>query len=230
MEATYHCWARHKATGSNPLCQSLSGTQPGLCGAAEMTQTLQRVFLDLWEGQKYEVWKNNSVFRNCWRRGLSLCKLGSVRTWLFATCWLHRTVRIKIKFPTSVPVACLLHNSESCEVVRKCTALPVNNCTFLNSYCKSFSSLRVWFLRSGRYWKGIRRQQALWRSVFGGVSPQTWQTPESSKKCSLNHRHTCTTAIERKHCKLSGKRQCLCLSLYTYHCILWSRLASISLL
>lgn len=63
------------------------------------------------EGQKYEVWKNNSVFRNCWRRGLSLCKLGSVRTWLFATCWLHRTVRIKIKFPTSVPDACLLHNS-----------------------------------------------------------------------------------------------------------------------
>lgn len=111
MEATYHCWARHKATGSNPLCQSLSGTQPGLCGAAEMTQTLQHVFLDLWEGQKYEVWKNNSVFRNCWRRGLSLCKLGSVRTWLFATCWLHRTVRIKIKFPTSVPDACLLHNS-----------------------------------------------------------------------------------------------------------------------
>lgn len=111
MEATYHCRARHKATGSNPPCQSLSGTQPGLCGAAEMTQTLQHVFLDLWEGQKYEVWKNNSVFRNCWRRGLSLCKLGSVGTWLFATCWLHRTVLIKIKFPPLVPVACLQQNS-----------------------------------------------------------------------------------------------------------------------
>lgn len=77
--------------------QSLSGTQPGLGRAAEMTQTLQHRFLDPWEGGKCKVWKKNSTFQICQRPGLSLCKLGSVRTSLFATCWLYNIEKCSLK-------------------------------------------------------------------------------------------------------------------------------------
>lgn len=60
---------------------------------------------------KYKVWKNHSLFQICHRPGLSLCKLGSIRTSLFATCWLHIKVLIKIQFLTAVSVACLRWNS-----------------------------------------------------------------------------------------------------------------------
>lgn len=93
-------------------------------------------------GEKYKVWKNNTIFHICQRPGLSLCKPGSIRTSLFATYWLHIEVLIKIKFPTLVSVAYLQWNS----VVGSCQKIhspPPNICTFLNSSCKRLSSLSV---------------------------------------------------------------------------------------
>lgn len=224
MEATYHCWARHRATVSNPLCQSLSGTQPGLCRAAEMTQTLQHAFLDLWEGQKYKVWKNNSVFRICWRPGLSLCKLGSVRIWLFAMCWLHITVRTKIIFPTLVSAPCLQQNSVlwNCQKMHSpaCLHLHISKVLlqkFLLPKCPGSQGTEGTekALKGSKLWEG-----AVWRYFTSDLADFRKQQKTQSKP------QTCNTAIERKHCKLSGKRQSLCLSLYTYHYILWSWLAS----
>lgn len=67
-------------------------------------------------GEKYKVWKYNSNFQTCQRPGLSPCKLGSIRTSLFATCWLHIKVLIKTEFPTLVSAVWLQQNS----VLRNC--------------------------------------------------------------------------------------------------------------
>lgn len=180
MDATYHCWERRKATSSNPLRQSLSGTQPGLCRAAEMTQTLQHVLLDLWEGGKYKVWKNNSIFQICQRPGLSLCKLGSIRTSLFATCWLHIKVLIKIRFPTLVSVACLHQKS----VLRNCQKIHCPASQHL--HISKFLLQKVLISKCPGSWRTEGSEKAKAASFgkewFGDTSPQTWQTPETSRK------------------------------------------------
>lgn len=181
MEATYHCWERRKATGSNPLRQSLSGTQPGLCRAAEMTQTLRHIFLDLWERGKYKVWKNNSIFQICQRPGLSPCKLGSVRTSLFATYWFYIKVLIKIKFPTLVSVAYLQRNSVlgNCQKIHSSSSQHPHISKFL---LQKVLIPSVLVPEEQKVLKRLYKAASSGKEWFGDTSPQTWQSPESGRK------------------------------------------------
>lgn len=175
-------------------------------------------------GQKYKVWKNNSVFRISRRPGLSLCKLGSVRIWLFAMCRLHITGLTKIIFPTLASAPCLQQNSVlwSCQKTCSpaCPHLHISKVLlqeFLLPKCPGSQGTEGTekALKGSKLWEG-----AVWRYFTSDLADFRKQQKTQSKP------QTCNTAIERKHCKLSGKRQSLCLSLYTYHYILWSWLAS----
>lgn len=183
MEATYHCWERRKVTGSNPLCQSLSGTQPGLCRAAEMTQTLQHTFLDLWEGGKYKVWKNNTIFQIRQRPGLSPCKLGSIRTLLFATYWLHIEVLIKIKFPTLVSVAYLQWNSVvgSCQKIHSPSSQHLHISKFLLQKVVIPKCPGSWGTEgTEKAWKGSKLWEGVVWRYFTSDLAESWERQKNA--------------------------------------------------
>lgn len=108
MKATWHCWERHKAAGSNPLSVRLWNTAKPLQGCAD-DQTQQHVPLGSGESIKFGkiiIFSSSVIDQDC------LCtRWEASGLHYLLLCWLRTKVLIKIKFLTATSVACLQWNS-----------------------------------------------------------------------------------------------------------------------